>query len=126
MDKRLYPVSPEFFATNIQPIIDSSYSAAGRPARISDYQIFCAVLYVLRTGISWRDLPEYFGYWHSVYLRFSKGNKRGLWWKILLTLQQEKKLLMNIVLCDSSSFKVHRHGGGEKGGSRAKARVEPV
>lgn len=123
MDKRLYPITREFFAEVIQPIIDESFSAAGRPAKISDYQIFCATLYVLRTGVSWRDLPPCYGYWHSVYLRFSKGSKRGLWWKILVTLQQNKRLKMNVILADSTTFKVHRHGGGLKGGSKVKGEI---
>jgi putative transposase len=126
MDKRLYPITQEFFNEVIQPIIDSSFSAAGRPAKISDYQIFCATLYVLRTGAPWRDLPPCYGYWHSVYLRFSKGSKRGLWWKILVTLQQNKRLKMNVILADSTTFKVHRHGGGLKGGSKVRAEILPV
>ena len=126
MDKRLYPVTPEFFKKEIKPLIDSCYSRAGRPKRISDYQVFCAVLYVLRTGIAWRDLPHCYGYWHSVYLRFRKGSKRGVWWKILITLQQHKKLTLHVVLADSTTFKVHRHGGGPKGGSIAEAETAPV
>ena len=126
MDKRLYPVTPEFFKKEIKPLIDSCYSGAGRPKRISDYQVFCAVLYVLRTGIAWRDLPHCYGYWHSVYLRFRKGSKRGVWWKILITLQQHKKLTLHVVLADSTTFKVHRHGGGPKGGSIAEAETAPV
>ena len=126
MDKRLYPVSQEFFTLIILPIIESNYIWKGRPPKISHYQVFCAILYVLRTGVPWRDLPACFGNWHSVYTRFHRGNEKNLWWKILLDLQQKKKLQMNVVLCDSSSFKVHRHGGGLKGGSNRKARAEPV
>jgi transposase len=116
MDKRLYPVTPDFFNSEIKPLIDQCYSAAGRPRKVSDYQVFCGILYVLRTGIPWRDLPKCYGYWHTVYLRFNKGSKRGVWWYVLKHLQQRKKLKLNIVLGDSTTFKVHRHGGGQKGG----------
>lgn len=125
MDKRLYAVSPEFFHSSILPLIEGSYIWKGRPPGISHYQVFCAVLYVLRTGVSWRDLPGCFGNWHSIYTRFHRGNAKGLWWNILLHLQQKKQIRMNVVLCDSSAFKVHRHGGGSKGGSRAKAAAVP-
>ena len=67
MDKRLYPISLEFFSSTILPIIEGSYIWKGRPPKISHYQVFCAILYVLRTGVSWRDLPDCFGNWHSVY-----------------------------------------------------------
>lgn len=126
MDKRLYPISKEFFFAEIQPLITQCYSPAGRPPKISDYDVFNAILYVLRTGIPWRDLPTCYGYWHSVYLRFNKGCKRGVWWSVLTTLQQRKKLTMNVVLGDSTTFKVHRHGGGQKGGTVAKDGIEQV
>ena len=124
MDKRLYPVSEKFFYAEIKPLIDRCYSAAGRPQKVSDYQVFNAILYVLRTGIPWRDLPTCYGYWHTVYLRFNKGSKRGVWWSVLTTLQQRKKVRMNVVLADSTTFKVHRHGGGQKGGPTVGAGVE--
>lgn len=114
MDSCLYPITEPFFEMTIKPLIDRCYCAAGRPKKVSDYNVFCAILYVLRTGISWRDLPPCYGYWHTIYLRFNKGSKRGIWWSILTQLQQRKKLTMNIILADSTTFKVHRHGGGEK------------
>lgn len=126
MDKRLYPVTLEFFRKEIKPVIDSCYSRAGRPKRISDYQVFCTALYLLRTGVAWQDLPRCYSHWHSVYLRFSKGSKRGVWWKILITLQQQKKLTLHVVLADSTTFPVHRHGGGPKGGNIAAAEIVPV
>jgi len=117
MDQRLYPINASFFESEIKLLIDSCYSAAGRPQKVSDYEVFNAILYVLRTEIPWRDLPKCYGYWRTIYLRFNKGSKRGVWWYVLTRLQQRKKLTMNIVLADSTTFKVHRHGGGQKGGT---------
>ena len=76
-------------------------------------------MYVLRTGISWRDLPKCYGYWHSIYLRFKKGSDRGVWWKILIELQRLKKLQLNIAISDSTTIKYHRHGRGLKKTSKA-------
>jgi hypothetical protein len=50
----------------------------------------------------------------------TRSSDRGVWWRILLKLQSNKKITLNIVLADSTTFKVHRHGGGLKGGSKAK------
>jgi len=119
MDRRLYPVTPEFFAQTILPLIEGRYIWKGRPPLISHYQVFCAILYVLRVGCPWRDLPKCYGNWHSLYTRFKRGSERGLWWHILITLQQGGKAKVNIVLADSTTFKIHRHGGGAKGGSTA-------
>lgn len=121
MSKRHYPITEDFFYEHINPLILSYYSRAGRPQTVSNYQVFCAMLYVLRTGVSWRDLPVCYGYWHTVYLRFKKGSDRSVWWNVLLKLQQKKKVSMNVVMLDSTTIDVHRHGGGLKGGSKARA-----
>jgi transposase len=124
MDQRLFPVTEAFFKKEIQPIIEKNYIWKGRPPEISHYKVFCSIMYVLRTGIPWRDLPKCYGCWHTVYQRFKRGSEKGIWWKILMILQQGKKITMNIVISDSSTFKMHRQGGGLKGGSKAKAKAE--
>jgi hypothetical protein len=65
-------------------------------------------------------MPEEFGYWHVVYDRFSRGGERGLWAKILIELQKRAGIRFNEVIIDSTRMKVHRHGGGQKGGNRQK------
>lgn len=123
MDSRLFPITKTFFNHNIKPLINKCYSNAGRPASISDYHVFCAMLYVLRTGISWRDLPPCYGQWNNVYQRFKRSSDRGVWWHILYKLQQDKKITMNVVMADSTTIKFHRHGGGLKGGSKVRGEV---
>ena len=70
-NERLFPLSQEDFKAIIEPIIEENYIWKGRPPVISHYNVFCGVLYTLRTGIPWRDLPEIYGNWHSIYTRFS-------------------------------------------------------
>jgi transposase len=70
-------------------------------------------------------LPEEYGYWHVVYDRFSRGSERGLWAKILMELQKAEGIQFPEVIIDSTTMKVHRHGGGQKGGSRRKGYREP-
>jgi transposase len=117
MDTRLFPLCPVLFQDEILPLIENDYIWKGRPPQISHFQVFCAILYVLRTGIPWRDLPSCYGHWHAVYLRFKRGSEKGLWWRILYNLQRRKKIKIKVILADSTTFKVHRHGGGQKGGS---------
>ena len=121
-DERRYPVSEEKFNELVLPIIESSYIGKGRPPKVSYYRAFCGITYVPRTGIPRRDLPAEFGEWHTVYDRFNRGNARGLWNKVLVTLQSEVGLSFGEVITDSTTVKVHRHGGGQKGGVRAKGR----
>ena len=120
MDTRLFPINMQTFNKWILPIIEQSYIWKGRPPVISHYKVFCAILYILRTGSPWRDLPKCYGNWHSIFMRFQRGNEKALWWTILAHLQKQKKATMNVVICDSSTFKYHRHGGRQKGGNNLK------
>ena len=53
-------------------------SVGGRPAK-DDKLMVEAMCFVLRTGIPWRDLPEAFGPWKSVYTRWRRWCRTGLW-----------------------------------------------
>ena len=70
------------------------------------------VLFVLRTGVSWRDLPSCFGNWHTVYTRFKHVRENCLFWSLLYRLQQSKKIKMDLVWIDSTTVSLHRHGSG--------------
>ncbi len=76
-----------------------------------------AVLYRVRTGIPWRDLPERFGPWKSVYNRFSNWAKAGHWERIFMQLQSEPDEIGSIA--DGSVVRAHQDASGGKGGSDA-------
>ena len=67
MNNRYYPLEEATFKQEIEPYIALHYKRPGRQPAISHYQFFCAILYVLRTGISWRDMPPCYGHWHTLY-----------------------------------------------------------
>ena len=46
-----------------------------KPTTVDQYEVFCAVLYLLRTGCQWRALPSEFPKWQTVYAYFSKWSK---------------------------------------------------
>ena len=73
------------------------------------------VLYRLRTGCPWRDLPECFGPWKSVYNRFNRWAHKGHWESIFKQLQVE----MNEegIIVDGSIARAHQDAAGGKGGS---------
>lgn len=112
MKDRLFPLSKSFFEKAIEPLIYAQYKRQGRPPNKGHYLFFCGVLYVLRTGISWRDLPKCFGPWSTLYMRFKRWSENGLFWSLLYTLQQKKKINIEVVWVDSTTVTVHRHGGG--------------
>ena len=65
-------------------------TAGGRPSK-DDRIMVEAMVYRLRAGCPWRDLPERFGAWSSVYTRWSRWNKSGLWTKVLALLSRKAK-----------------------------------
>ena len=65
----------------IAPLIIGRPDQKGSTGR--DNRMFVeGVLWIVRTGSPWRDLPEAFGDWNSVFRRFSRWSIKGVWWRI--------------------------------------------
>jgi transposase len=90
---------------------------AGPDATRGDRLFIEAVLFRAKTGLPWRDLPERFGPWKSVYNRFSNWAKKGHWAAIFKELQLEVDETGSIV--DGSVVRAHQDASGGKGGSNA-------
>jgi transposase len=71
-----------------------------------------AVLYRLRAGIPWRDLPPHFGNWHRVYVRFNRWSKQGVWHKVFEQLAKEPN--NEYALIDSTIVRAHRSAAGAR------------
>ena len=80
----------------------------GRPEKISHDQFFCAAFCLLRTGIPWRDLPSFYGNWHTIYTRVKRWSENGLFWHLLYQLQQKNKRLIDCTWVDSTTVALHR------------------
>ncbi len=57
MNNRLYPITEEYFKKHIDCDLVEFKDGRARPPLIKNDDFFCAVLFVMRTGISWRDVP---------------------------------------------------------------------
>jgi transposase len=102
----------------IKPLLPPQKPKTGRPNK-SHWVILHAILWVLRTGIPWRDLPsERFAPWQTVYSRFYRWSKQGIWQKILETLQQDAdskgEIDWNIHHVDSTVIRAHQHAAGAR------------
>ena len=79
--------------------------------RGTDNRLFVeAVLWIVRTGSPWRDLPEEFGKWNTVFKRFRDGGKAGIWQKRFDAVSGQPD--MEYAMVDATIVKVHRHGQG--------------
>jgi len=88
----------------------------GRPAK-DNRVMLNGIIYWLNTGSPWRDLPERFGPWQSVYGRFRSWSKNGVFEKVLAVLISEDIVDETTLMLDSTIIKVHQHGSGKKGAS---------
>ena len=89
----------------------------GPESKLGDRVFIDAVLYRAKTGCPWRDLPERFGPWKSVYNRFYNWADRGAWLRIFEALQFDVDESGSIV--DASVVRAHQDASGGKGGSNA-------
>ncbi|OQW62081.1 MAG: transposase [Proteobacteria bacterium HN_bin10] len=85
-------------------------------ARVNDRRVINGIFYVLRTGSPWRDLPERYGPYTTVYNRFNRWAKAGVWVKIFETLAAKSPHSMAFI--DSSIIRAHQHAAGGKKGAK--------
>jgi len=82
-----------------------------------------AVLWIVRTGSPWRDLPAFFGKWNSVFTRYRNWVKADVFVRLFEACSDAPD--MEYAMVDATIVKVHRHGQGAKGGLRARPSAAP-
>ena len=88
----------------------------GRGAkRGDDSKVLNGIFYILRTGAPWRDLPERYGPRTTVYNRYVRWGRRGVWKAVFDALAQEAE--DSLIFIDSSIVKAHRAAAGSKRGN---------
>jgi transposase len=78
-----------------------------------------ALFFVAKTGTPWRDLPERFGPWKTVYARFARWNARGVFDRILQEFAVDAD--HESAIADSTYVRAHQHAAGGKGGPKINA-----
>jgi transposase len=91
-----------------------------RPAR-NNRRMINAMLWVLRTGAPWRDLPEHYPPWKSVYTRFSRWSAQGLWTRVLMILSEAADTEGYHI--DGSIVRAHQDAHGARKGGRNRSGV---
>jgi transposase len=84
-------------------------------ATAKDNRLFVnAIMWIAKTGAPWRDLPERFGKWNSVFQRFNRWCKTGVFQTIMEKLQDPD---LGVLLLDSTIIRAHQHAAGAEGSS---------
>ncbi len=80
--------------------------------RVDDRTVLNGIFWVLRTGAPWDDMPSRYGPRTTVYNRFNRWRKAGVWRHILQHLQAD--IEDELYMIDSSVIRVHQHGTGAR------------
>ena len=85
---------------------------AGDPGRTGrNNRLFMeAIFWLARTGAHWRALPAHFGKWNSVYVRFNRWCRGGVFERLFSALSEYPDF--EYVLVDSTIVRAHQHSAG--------------
>jgi transposase len=85
--------------------------------RVDDRRVISGILHVLKTGSRWCDLPPEYGPHTTIYNRFVRWARRGVWEKLFHALAKRGRSA-HLQMIDSTHVKAHRSASGGKGGSK--------
>jgi len=96
----------------ILPLLPSSVGKQSRPFR-DHRQVLEGIVFRYRTGCAWRDVPERFGPWQTLWKRHARFSRDGTWDRVLGQLLSEADAAGQVdwqLSVDSTVSRVHQHG----------------
>ena len=100
----------------IEPLLPRGRRGAHR---VDDRRVISGIMHMLHTGARWRNCPAAYGPYTTIYNRFNRWSKQGLWFEIFRTLTGSSGII-GMAAIDSTHVKAHRSAGGGKGGPTRK------
>ena len=100
----------------IEPLLPKNQPGA---RRVDDRRVISGIVHMLKCGGRWQDCPSDYGPSTTVYNRWNRWSRRGIWSRILAALTEEGWIAETAQI-DSSYVKAHRCSGGAKGGLEPK------
>lgn len=97
----------------IKDLLPGRKADPGRTAR-NNRKFIDAILWIARTGAHWRELPGSFGPWNSVFQRYNRWSKAGVWERLFQELSDDPDF--EYMMIDSTIVRAHQHSAGAKGG----------
>jgi transposase len=113
--KALYWLSDAEWA-RIEPLMPRGRRGAHR---VDDRRVISGIVYMLRSGGRWRDCPAAYGPYTTIYNRFNRWSRQGIWFEMFERLTGSSGIIGTVAI-DSSMIKVHRSASGGKGGRSSK------
>jgi transposase len=120
MSRKRHELSDEQWQ-QLEPLLPAQKPKTGRP-NVEHRGILNGILWILKTGAPWRDLPERYGKWQTVSSRFYRWQKSGVWERIFAQVQQMKDrdgpIEWEVHYGDGSVIRAHQHAAGAKKAAR--------
>jgi transposase len=111
MGKALYWLSDAEWS-RIEPLMPRGRRGAHR---VDDRRVISGIVHMLRSGARWRDCPPAYGPYTTIYNRFNRWSRQGIWFEMFERLTGSSGITGTVAI-DSSTIKAHRSAGGGKGG----------
>jgi transposase len=101
----------------IKPLLPPERPKTGRPNQ-AHRTLLNGMIWRAKTGAPWRDLPERYGKWKTVYSRWLRWRDAGVWQRVWEALQREAdhkgEVEWEIHFLDSTIVRAHQHAAGAK------------
>jgi transposase len=118
MRKQLYWLS-ETDWKRLEPLLPCGRRGA---RRVDDRRVISGIMHMLRSGARWRDCPPEYGPYTTIYNRFNRWSRQGIWFEMFEALTGSTGIIGTVAI-DSSHIKAHRSAAGGKGGPSRKPSV---
>ena len=115
MRKQLFWLSEEEWG-RIEPLLPRGRRGA---RRVDDKRVISGIIHMLRSGARWRDCPPEYGPYTTIYNRFNRWSRQGIWLAMFRAVTGRTGIIGTASI-DSSHVKAHRSAGGGKGGPSTK------
>ena len=110
-----YELTENEFRT-IESLITYKPKRGRPPTKVRE--MFDAIMWILCSGAKWRDLPERYPPWKSVYHRFRYYQKHGILEQVVEALMQRasknRQIQLTLICIDGSYIRAHRHAAGAR------------
>jgi transposase len=100
----------------IEPLLPRGRRGA---RRVDDRRVISGIIHMLRCGARWRDCPAEYGPYTTIYNRFNRWSRQGIWQEMFAALTGETGMISTASI-DSTAVKAHRSAAGGKGGPSAR------
>jgi transposase len=106
----------------IEPLLPRGRRGAHR---VDDRRVLSGIVHMLQSGARWRDCPAAYGPYTTIYNRFNRWSRQGVWFEIFRALTGSSGVIGTASI-DSTHIKAHRSAGGGKGGPTRRRSAAPA